>query len=34
MRHTAQQISERFYLGSNDVARNRAKLQEMGVTHV
>ncbi|KAJ9113550.1 hypothetical protein QFC20_001901 [Naganishia adeliensis] len=34
MRHGAQQISERFYLGSNDVARDPAKMQAMGVTHI
>ncbi|KAJ9127217.1 hypothetical protein QFC24_001455 [Naganishia onofrii] len=34
MRHTAQQISERFYLGSNDVARSEALLEGMGITHV
>lgn len=34
MRHTAQQISERFFLGSNDVARDAAKMQAMGITHM
>ncbi|KAI5453387.1 hypothetical protein NCC49_005866 [Naganishia albida] len=34
MRHTAQQISERFFLGSNDVARDAAKMQAMGITHI
>ncbi|GHJ87186.1 hypothetical protein NliqN6_3588 [Naganishia liquefaciens] len=33
-RHAAQMISERFFLGSNDVARNQALLREMGITHI